>query len=168
MVEIPIDVWEFIYVHLINKWDLVSKPSFLDFTELSWCFVFLWKLPRSWSDPTLKKNGWKTTFLVGRPSLKSMSCWKSGVYWKTTSEPFIAPNSSICQTWTSSRAWNTYTIPIGIMYANPRCSMYGIFYLHLISFMVNVGKYTSPIEHLGMSFGSMIWGSRTLNCNQDS
>ena len=36
----------------------------------------------------------------------------------------------------------------------PMCSMYEHTYLHeWLKFMVNVGKYSSPMEHLGM----MVW-----------
>ena len=46
-----------------------------------------------------------------------------------------------------------------LSFSIPRCSMYGIFtYISLtyMSYMVNVGKYSSPMEHLGLGgfFGS--------------
>ena len=37
----------------------------------------------------------------------------------------------------------------------PRCSMYGIFTYIWVIFGVNVGKYSSTMEHLGIAMGKL-------------
>ena len=48
----------------------------------------------------------------------------------------------------------------------PTCSMYGLFTYIWVVLGVNVGKYTSPIEHLGLFFQQKLRSTTTKNCGR--
>ncbi len=121
-------------------------------------------------------DAWKMNFLLGSGLLSKAMLVSGRVFlqlhpWRLETQDFCLSKAT-CSSEAALRTENLAHLSFSLFFlTNPRHSMYGIFTYIWIICMVNVGKYASPIECLGMCeyskrvnffFCSVFWNTNSV------